>query len=74
VRRLAPLRLRPIFYGMKGEGDDDRYSEEETARRAEEVIKRMLNTPPQPRKAKLKPKAKERPPSKGRVRKGKSRS
>jgi hypothetical protein len=54
--------------------DDDRYSAEETARRADEVIKRMLNTPPKPRKAKPTPKAKERPASKGRVRKGKSRS
>lgn len=59
---------------MKGEGDDDRYSEEETARRADQVIKRMLNTPPQPRKAKPLPKAKERPPSKGRVHKGKPRT
>jgi hypothetical protein len=32
--------------------EDDRYAEEETARRADEVIKRTLNTPPQPRKAK----------------------
>jgi hypothetical protein len=35
--------------------DDDRYSAEETARRADEVIKRMLNTPPKPRKAKPTP-------------------
>jgi hypothetical protein len=58
---------------MKGKGDDDRYSEEETARRADEVIKRMLNTPPQPRTTKPAPKAKERPASKGRVHKGKAR-
>jgi hypothetical protein len=31
---------------------DETYSEEETARRREEVVRRMLNTPPQPRKAK----------------------
>jgi hypothetical protein len=59
---------------MKGEGDDDRYSEEETARRADQVIKRMLNTPPQPRTTKPAPQTKERPASKGRVHKGKARS
>jgi hypothetical protein len=58
---------------MKSEGDDDRYGEEETARRADEVIKRMLNTPPKPR-AKPLQKPKQRPTSKGRVHKGKSRS
>jgi hypothetical protein len=52
---------------MKGEGDDDQYSEEETARRADEVIKRMLNTPPQPRTTKPAPKTKERPASKQRA-------
>jgi hypothetical protein len=31
---------------------DETYSEEETARRRDEVVRRMLNTPPQPRKAK----------------------
>jgi hypothetical protein len=41
---------------------DDRYGDEETARRRDEVIKRMLNTPPQPRRAKREPKeAKEKP-------------
>jgi hypothetical protein len=30
------------------------YSEEEAARRRDEVVKRMLATPPQPRKAKAK--------------------
>jgi hypothetical protein len=55
---------------MKGEGDDYRYSEEETARRADEVIKRMLNTSPQPRQG---TKPKERPASKGARRKGKPR-
>jgi hypothetical protein len=29
--------------------DDNTYSEEETARRRDEVIRRMANTPPQPR-------------------------
>ena len=65
--------LSAYILDMKGKGDDDRYSEEETARRADEVIKRMLNTPPQPRTTKPAPKAKERPASKGRVHKGKAR-
>jgi hypothetical protein len=42
-------------------GDDDRYSEEETARRRDEVIRRMINTPPQPRRSPTAPKPKERP-------------
>jgi hypothetical protein len=57
---------------VKGE-DEDRYSEEETARRRDEVTRRMINTPPQLHRA-PKPKSKERPASKGRVHKGKSRS
>jgi hypothetical protein len=56
------------------EDDDDHYSEEETTRRADEVTRRMINTPPKPRKAKPLPKAKERPASKGRVRKGRARN
>jgi hypothetical protein len=36
---------------MSAKDDDDRYSAEETARRADEVIKRMLKTPPQPRRS-----------------------
>jgi len=56
---------------MKGEGDD-RYSEEETARRADEVTRRMINTPPKPRFAPAN-KPKERPPTKGRVHKGRTR-
>jgi hypothetical protein len=59
---------------MKGEGDDDRYSEEETARRADEVIRRMISTPPQPRRSAATPKPKERSVSKGRARKGKSKA
>jgi hypothetical protein len=31
---------------------DSQYTDEETGRRRDEVIKRMLNTPPQPRRAK----------------------
>jgi hypothetical protein len=34
----------------------DAYSDDETARRRDEVIKRMLNTPPQPHRAKKQPK------------------
>jgi hypothetical protein len=47
----------------------DQFSAEETAQRRDAVIKRMLNTPPQPRTKK-----KERPARKGRVHKAKSRS
>jgi hypothetical protein len=35
---------------MKDKGDTDRYSEEETTRRADEVIRRMINMPPQPKR------------------------
>jgi hypothetical protein len=55
----------------------DQYSPEETARRMERGIRRFLNTPPQPHGKNPKsppPKAKERPASKGRVHKGKSRN
>jgi hypothetical protein len=46
------------------------YTDEGIARRRDEVIKRMLSTPPQPRAKK----PKERPVRKGRVHKAKSRS
>jgi hypothetical protein len=55
---------------MKKTPDPERYSDEETAKRRDDVIRRMLNTPPQPRA----PKPKERPVSKVRARKGKSRA
>ena len=45
------------------------YSDEEAARRRDAVVKRMLNTPPQPRGEK----PKQRPVSKGRVHKGRTR-
>lgn len=32
----------------RGEGKDDQYSPEETARRSDELLKHMLNRPPQP--------------------------
>jgi len=56
---------------------EDDYSDEEAARRRDAVIKRMLNTPPQPRRKKSPApvtKPKERPASKGRVHKGKTRN
>jgi hypothetical protein len=59
---------------MAGKSNDEAYSKEETARRADQVIKRMLNTPPKPRSATPAKKAKERPATKGRVHKGKTRT
>jgi hypothetical protein len=54
---------------------DDQYPPEEAARRRDEVVKRMLNTPPQPHAMKqLATKPKERPAQKGRVHRAKSRS
>ena len=45
----------------------NRYSDKETALRRDEVIKRMLNTPPQPRRAKRDAKeTKEKPARKAR--------
>jgi hypothetical protein len=55
---------------------DEHYSPEETAHRRDEAIRRALNTPPKPQKeisGKSGRKAKERPASKGRVHKGKTR-
>jgi hypothetical protein len=46
---LARSRFRSISFGMPAKDDDDRYSEKETAQRADAVIKQMLNTPPKPR-------------------------
>ena len=59
-----------------GQRPNEDYSDEEAARRRDAVITRMLNTPPQPRRKKSAPaaKAKERPASKGRVHKGKTRN
>jgi hypothetical protein len=50
---------------MKNHQSND-YSVEETVRRRDEVIKRMLNTPPQPRRAKREQEAKEKPARKAR--------
>lgn len=60
---------------MKHTDADDQYTPEETARRVDTVIKRMLNTSPQPHKAKPRvAKPKERPAQKGRVHRARSRS
>jgi hypothetical protein len=53
---------------MKAEGADDRYSEQETAQRRDEVIRRMIATPPQPRKPDKA--SQKRQPKKGRSKKG----
>jgi hypothetical protein len=70
---LMPNEIR----GSKGAvgAASDQFSEEETARRAQAVIKRMLDTPPKPHKATPRTvKLKERPAQKGRVHRAKSRS
>ena len=51
---------------------DDRYSEEETAKRRDATIKAMIGMAPKPHQPSA-PKTKARPVSKERVRKGKSR-
>jgi hypothetical protein len=56
---------------------DDQYSDEETRQRMERGLRRALSTPPQPhgKNPRSPPplKTKERPTSKGRVHKGKTR-
>jgi hypothetical protein len=60
---------------MTKQARNDSYTNEEAARRRDEVIKRMLNTPPQPRQQKARTaKPKTRPAQKGRVHRAKSRS
>ena len=64
----------------KTDKSSDTYSDEETARRRDAVIKHMLNTPPKLHSAmklgkrKAKAEQKDRPASKGRVHKGKTRA
>lgn len=53
---------------MKCDKDTNEFSEEETARRRDEVIRRMANTPPQPRtKSPGRPTGKKKPSGPGRV-------
>jgi hypothetical protein len=57
------------------ESERERYSDEDAARRRDAVVKRMLNTPPQPHQQKTRAaEPKTRPAQKGRVHKAKSRS
>jgi hypothetical protein len=49
---------------MASRKSDDRYSDEEAARRRDELAKRMLNMPPQPLKPKSKDGTKANPPKK----------
>jgi hypothetical protein len=68
LRSFIGRRCHGMVRDMAKQHDPTTYSAEETAQRAEAVIKRMLNTPPQPRRAKEKPtNAKERPGRKTRV-------
>jgi hypothetical protein len=57
---------------------DDQYSPEETVRRMKRALQRAFNMPPQPHgrnpQTPPTPKPKERPASKGRVHKGKTRT
>lgn len=55
---------------MSKDQTDDTYSDDEAAERRDDVIKRMLNTPPRPRQAK----EKERSDTKGAEGKPKSSS
>jgi hypothetical protein len=57
---------------MAAERDDGRYSEEEIARRRDDVTSRMIKTLPQHKQSPI-PKPKQRSASKGRVHKGKTR-
>jgi hypothetical protein len=74
---LATCAL-PWYPTQMGDQSDEQYRDEEIARRMERGIRRFLNTPPQSRgknpKSPPAPKPKERPASKGRVHKGKTRS
>jgi hypothetical protein len=56
---------------MAGKQPDEVYSDEEAARRADAVVRRMIATPPTPHKPVV-PKQKTRPVSKGRVHRGKT--
>jgi hypothetical protein len=49
--------------------DDDQFSEEETARRRDAVLKIMVNTPPQPRISNRPAQGKRKPTGEGRAQK-----
>lgn len=51
----------------KSRTDDDAYSGEEAARRRDEVIRRMANTPPQPKATALRPSKRKKKAGAGRV-------
>jgi hypothetical protein len=62
---------------MATKRSDDQYSEKETIARAEAALKRMLSTPPKQHvemKLGKSKSAKERPASKGRVHKGRTKT
>ncbi len=64
------------YNGPMNSKSDDQYSDEEIARRMERGLRKALNTPPQPhgKNPRSPPlKRKERPASKGRVHKGKTK-
>jgi hypothetical protein len=58
---------------MDTKQSDDQYSEQEAAQRRDKVLRHMLGRPPQPHKPLGAAKRKQRPASKGRMRKAKAR-
>jgi hypothetical protein len=56
------------------QSDPEQFSDEETEQRVKDALRRALNTPPQHKPSPKAAKAKERPATKGRVHRAKSRS